>query len=63
MLRWSIAPVCMGGALEGKLVAAARAGFRSVELFENDLTFFSGKPGTCGGWPTISGSKSSPSSR
>ena len=44
MLRWSIASVCMGGALEGKLVAAAKAGFRAVELFENDLTFFSGKP-------------------
>ena len=44
MLRWSIATVCMGGALEGKLSAAARAGFRAVEIFENDLTFFSGKP-------------------
>ena len=44
MLRWSIASVCMGGALEGKFAAAAKAGFRVVELFENDLTFFSGKP-------------------
>ncbi|MBV9289767.1 MAG: sugar phosphate isomerase/epimerase and 4-hydroxyphenylpyruvate domain-containing protein [Hyphomicrobiales bacterium] len=44
MLRWSIASVCMGGSLEGKLAAAAKAGFRCVELFENDLTFFSGKP-------------------
>jgi 4-hydroxyphenylpyruvate dioxygenase len=44
MLRWSIATVCMGGALEGKLAAAAKAGFRAVEMFENDLTFFSGKP-------------------
>ena len=44
MLRWSIASVCMGGALEGKFAAAAKAGFRAVELFENDLTFFSGKP-------------------
>jgi 4-hydroxyphenylpyruvate dioxygenase len=34
----------MGGALEGKLSAAAKAGFRAVEIFENDLTFFSGKP-------------------
>jgi 4-hydroxyphenylpyruvate dioxygenase len=33
----------MGGTLEGKLSAAARAGFRAVEIFENDLTFFSGK--------------------
>ena len=44
MLRWSIATVCMGGSLEAKLAAAAKAGFRAVELFENDLTFFSGKP-------------------
>jgi 4-hydroxyphenylpyruvate dioxygenase len=44
MLRWSIATVCMGGALEAKLAAAAKAGFRAIEMFENDLTFFSGKP-------------------
>ncbi len=44
MLNWSIATVCMGGALEGKMSAAAKAGFRAVEIFENDLTFFSGKP-------------------
>ena len=44
MLRWSIATVCMGGTLETKLSAAARAGFRAVEIFENDLTFFNGRP-------------------
>ena len=44
MLRWSIATVCMGGALEAKLAAAAKAGFRAIDMFENDLTFFSGKP-------------------
>ncbi len=44
MLRFSIATVSMGGTLEVKLAAAARAGFRAIELFENDLTFFSGKP-------------------
>jgi 4-hydroxyphenylpyruvate dioxygenase len=44
MLRWSIASVCMGGALEDKLASAAKAGFRAVEIFENDLTFFRGKP-------------------
>ena len=44
MLRWSIASVCMGGALEDKLPAATKAGFRAVEIFENDLTFFRGKP-------------------
>ena len=43
MLKWSIATVCMGGSLESKLNAAAKAGFRAVELFENDLTFFRGK--------------------
>src|SRR5271156_6255406 len=44
VLRWSIASVCMGGALEEKFAAAAKAGFRAVEIFENDLTFFRGKP-------------------
>jgi 4-hydroxyphenylpyruvate dioxygenase len=44
VLRWSIASVCMGGALGEKLRAAAKAGFRAVEIFENDLTFFRGKP-------------------
>lgn len=44
MLRWSIATVSMGGTLEAKLAAVARAGFRAVEIFENDLTFFSGTP-------------------
>jgi 4-hydroxyphenylpyruvate dioxygenase len=43
MMRWSIATVCLGGGLETKLAAAARAGFRAVELFENDFTFFPGK--------------------
>src|SRR5471030_507884 len=33
----------MVGALEEKFAAAAKAGFRAVEIFENDLTFFSGK--------------------
>jgi len=44
VLRWSIATVTMGGTLEIKLAAASRAGFRAVEIFENDLTFFSGRP-------------------
>ena len=44
MLKCSIATVCMGGTLETKLAATANAGFRAVEIFENDLTFFSGKP-------------------
>jgi len=44
MLRWSIASVCLGGGLEAKFSAAAKAGFRAVELLENDLTFYAGKP-------------------
>src|ERR1700759_3940372 len=44
MLKWAIASVSMGGTLEVKLAAAARAGFRSIEIFENDLTFFCGRP-------------------
>jgi 4-hydroxyphenylpyruvate dioxygenase len=44
MLTWSIATVSMGGTLETKLSSAARAGFRAIEIFENDLTFFNGKP-------------------
>ena len=42
MNQWSIATVCLGGGLETKLAAIAKAGFRAVELFENDLTFFRG---------------------
>jgi 4-hydroxyphenylpyruvate dioxygenase len=42
MNQWSIATVCLGGGLEAKLAAVAKAGFRAVELFENDLTFFRG---------------------
>src|SRR6202042_1032870 len=44
MLKWSIATVCMGGSLEVKLAAAAKARFSAIEIFENDLTFFDGKP-------------------
>lgn len=43
-MQWSIATTCLGGTLEAKLLAAAKAGFHAVEIFENDLTFFSGKP-------------------
>ena len=42
MMRWSIATVCLGGGLADKLAAVARAGFRSVEIFENDVTFYPG---------------------
>ena len=42
MLRWSIATVCLGGGLEVKFSAAAKAGFRAIELLDNDLTFYAG---------------------
>ena len=35
--RTSIATVCLSGTLEDRLVAAAKAGFHGVEIFENDL--------------------------
>ena len=37
MLRWSIATVSMGGTLEAKLAAVARAGFRAVAVREERL--------------------------
>jgi 4-hydroxyphenylpyruvate dioxygenase len=40
----SIATVCLSGALDEKLQAVAAAGFKGVELFENDLLSFSGSP-------------------
>jgi 4-hydroxyphenylpyruvate dioxygenase len=36
-VRTGIATVCLSGALEDKLAAAAGAGFDGVELFEADL--------------------------
>src|SRR6266508_2753858 len=41
-MRTSIATVCLSGHLEEKLAAIAAAGFRAVELFENDLLSWSG---------------------
>jgi 4-hydroxyphenylpyruvate dioxygenase len=41
-MRWAIATVCLSGTLEEKLEAIAAAGFKGVELFENDLLSFSG---------------------
>jgi 4-hydroxyphenylpyruvate dioxygenase len=43
-MKRAIATVCMPGALGEKLGAAAEAGFAGVELFENDLTYFDGRP-------------------
>lgn len=43
-MKRAIATVCMPGSLTDKLRAAAEAGFQGVEIFENDLTYFDGRP-------------------
>ena len=40
----AIATVCLSGALNEKLEAIAAAGFKSVEIFENDLLSYNGTP-------------------
>ncbi len=43
-MRTAIATVCISGTLKEKLEAIAEAGFRAVEIFENDLIAFPGTP-------------------
>jgi 4-hydroxyphenylpyruvate dioxygenase len=43
-MQLSIATVCLSGDLNEKLEAIAAAGFKGVELFENDLLTFNGTP-------------------
>ena len=43
-MEYAIATVCLSGGLNEKLQAIAHAGFRCVELFENDLLSFNGTP-------------------
>ncbi|MCA1953391.1 MAG: sugar phosphate isomerase/epimerase and 4-hydroxyphenylpyruvate domain-containing protein [Hyphomicrobiales bacterium] len=43
-MRTAIATVCVSGNLAEKLEAIAVAGFRAVEIFENDLIAFPGTP-------------------
>jgi 4-hydroxyphenylpyruvate dioxygenase len=43
-MKTSIATVSISGSLEGKIRAAAEAGFDGVEIFENDLLGFMGSP-------------------
>lgn len=43
-MMWSIATCSLGGTLEQKLLAIAKAGFRAVEIFEEDLAGFRGTP-------------------
>jgi 4-hydroxyphenylpyruvate dioxygenase len=44
-MQTAIATVCLSGALDEKLEAIAMAGFKGVEIFENDLLSFNGTPG------------------
>jgi 4-hydroxyphenylpyruvate dioxygenase len=43
-MRTAIATVCLSGGLDEKLLAIANAGFKGVEIFENDLLSFNGTP-------------------
>ncbi|MEE2762243.1 MAG: TIM barrel protein [Pseudomonadota bacterium] len=43
-MKKALATVSISGSLEEKLRAAAQAGYDGVEIFENDLTQFNGKP-------------------
>lgn len=43
-MRRAIATVCLSGTLEDKLEAIAAARFDGVEIFENDLIYFDGRP-------------------
>jgi 4-hydroxyphenylpyruvate dioxygenase len=43
-MKTSIATVCVSGNLREKLEAIAAAGFRAVEIFENDLIAYPGSP-------------------
>jgi 4-hydroxyphenylpyruvate dioxygenase len=44
-MKTAIATVCLSGGLDEKLLAIANAGFKGVEIFENDLASFNGTPG------------------
>ncbi|WP_188861947.1 bifunctional sugar phosphate isomerase/epimerase/4-hydroxyphenylpyruvate dioxygenase family protein [Marinobacterium nitratireducens] len=43
-MKTALATVTISGTLREKLLAAARAGFDGIEIFENDLTQFDGTP-------------------
>ena len=43
-MKTAIATVCLSGGLDEKLSAIANAGFKGVEIFENDLLSFNGTP-------------------
>jgi 4-hydroxyphenylpyruvate dioxygenase len=41
-MLYSIATVCLSGTLRDKIDAIAAAGFRGIEIFENDLVLHNG---------------------
>lgn len=41
-MKYSIATVCLSGTLQQKIEAISKAGFRSIEIFENDLITHNG---------------------
>ncbi|PSW22217.1 xylose isomerase [Photobacterium sanctipauli] len=43
-MKYSIATVCLSGTLAEKMEAAHKAGFHGIEIFEQDLTKFTGTP-------------------
>jgi 4-hydroxyphenylpyruvate dioxygenase len=43
-MRTAIATVCLSGTLTEKIEAIAAAGFKGIEIFENDLLSFNGPP-------------------
>jgi len=43
-MQTAIATVCLSGTLPEKIAAIAAAGFKGVEIFENDLLSFAGSP-------------------
>ena len=43
-MELAIATVCLSGTLDEKLQAIARAEFKAVEIFENDLLSYNGTP-------------------
>ncbi len=47
-MQTAIATVCLSGTLNEKLEAIAKAGFKGVEIFENDLLSFDGTPAEIG---------------
>ena len=47
-MELAIATVCLGGTLDEKLQAIARADFKAVEIFENDLLSYNGTPAEIG---------------